>query len=130
MSHFSTGEPVENGVAVTSMHSSLKKSRRRGSSPKDRGGARDRSNSSEGGGAKADRKPGVSPGGRKQVVFAGLDDNSSTSSDDQKHSEGGEEEEEVWVKRPAKVEEEDVPVTGVVIAKPSLCQYYPNNGAK
>jgi hypothetical protein len=86
----------------------------------------------------------VSPGGRKQVVFAGIEDNSSSSSssaeDNDKQSgdsapeEDGEEgdgrgveEEEVWVKRPEanRPKEEDVPVTGVVVAKPSLCQNYP-----
>jgi hypothetical protein len=86
----------------------------------------------------------VSPGGRKQVVFAGIEDNSSSSSssaaedhEDKEHSvdsaaeedgeEGVDEEEEVWVKRPevSRPKEDDVPVTGVVVAKPSLCQNYP-----
>ena len=81
------------------------------------------------------RTPGVSPGGRKQVVFAGIEDNSSSSSgsgdsaaeepEDREVDE--EEEEEVWVKRPevSRPKEADVPVTGVVVAKPSLCQNYP-----
>ena len=85
----------------------------------------------------------MSPGGRKQVVFAGIEDNSSSSSsgDEDKPSGSGdsaaeepedrevdeEEEEEVWVKRPevSRPKEADVPVTGVVVAKPSLCQNYP-----
>ena len=87
------------------------------------------------------RTPGVSPGGRKQVVFAGIEDNSSSSSsgDEDKPSGSGDsaaeepedrevdEEEEVWVKRPevSRPKEADVPVTGVVVAKPSLCQNYP-----
>jgi hypothetical protein len=35
--------------------------------------------------------------------------------------------EEVWVKRPEvlRPKEDDVPVSGVVVAKPSLCQNYP-----
>ena len=83
----------------------------------------------------------MSPGGRKQVVFAGIEDNSSSSSsgDEDKPSGSGDsaaeepedrevdEEEEVWVKRPevSRPKEADVPVTGVVVAKPSLCQNYP-----
>jgi hypothetical protein len=90
----------------------------------------------------------VSPGGRKQVVFAGIEDGSSSSSsssedDEGKHSASGdsaaevddrrrrddEEEavEDVWVKRPEanRPKEDDVPVSGVVVAKPSLCQNYP-----
>ncbi len=91
------------------------------------------------------RTPGVSPGGRKQVVFAGIEDGSSSSSsseDDEKHSgvsadsvaaaddsavRAAATEEVVWVKRPEvlRPKEDDVPVSGVVVAKPSLCQNYP-----
>ena len=82
----------------------------------------------------------MSPGGRKQVVVAGIEDNSSSSSsgDEDKPSGSGDsaaeepedrevDEEEVWVKRPevSRPKEADVPVTGVVVAKPSLCQNYP-----
>ena len=83
----------------------------------------------------------MSPGGRKQVVFAGIEDNSSSSSSGDEDKPSGsvdcaaeepedrevDEEEEVWVKRPevSRPKEADVPVTGVVVAKPSLCQNYP-----
>ena len=76
------------------------------------------------------RKPGVSPGGRKQVVFAGLEDNSSTSSEEKNSKESLNSENEVWVKRSDKSglddDDDDIPVTGVVIAKPSACQFYQN----
>ncbi len=85
----------------------------------------------------------MSPGGRKQVVFAGIEDGSSSSSsseDDEKNSGVSADSaaaaddsaaraaaEEVWVKRPEvlRPKEDDVPVSGVVVAKPSLCQNYP-----
>ena len=88
----------------------------------------------------------MSPGTRKQVVFAGIEDDNSSSyseDDEDKHSGSGDsaaaaadvrtnnvpadEEEEVWVKRPEvkRAKEDDVPVSGVVVAQPALCQNYP-----
>ena len=67
----------------------------------------------------------MSPGGRKQVVFAGLGDDSSLSSSGGRPSrESLAFEEDVWVKReePAPPPpEEEVQTTGVVIAQPHVC---------
>ncbi|XP_023346468.1 uncharacterized protein LOC111715389 [Eurytemora carolleeae] len=124
---FSADEPMMNGGGGSSVKKSSSTKNRRKSADRT---SRARSTSSDRTARTPCRKPGVSPGGRKQVVFAGLEDNSSTSSEDKNSKESLNSENEVWVKRSDKSglddDDDDIPVTGVVIAKPSACQFYQN----